>query len=122
MYRNPLFETKEGIPSQVPKLVLKTPLNLFRRSPHSSPPHSHTPPQSPSSTSSSPYYSSSSSSSTQSPHTPPSPTAFQPIVQARYASLVLPANLDALLAAYLKYLPTIMEKLVPLLKTIFKIF
>ena len=30
---------------------------------------------------------------------------FQPIVQARYASLVLPTNLHAFLAGYLKYLP-----------------
>jgi len=109
IYTNPPFETKEGIHSQVPKLVLKTPLKLFRRSPPSSPPHSHTPPQSPSSTSSS----SSSSSSTQAPHTPPSTMAFQHILQARYAALVLRANLDAFPTRYLKYLPMYNEETGP---------
>jgi len=102
VYSNPLFETKEAIHPQVQKLVLKTPLKSFRRSPPSSPPTSSSPPQSPFSTPSSP---SSTSSSTQTPHTPRLTMAFQPIVQARYAALVLPPNLDALLAGYLKYLP-----------------
>lgn len=102
VYSNPLFETNEGSYPQVQKLDLKTPLKSFRRSPPSSPPTSYSPPQSPFPT---PSLSSSTSSSTQTPHTPPLTMAFQPILQARYVALVLPPNLNALSAGYLKYLP-----------------
>ena len=66
IYTNPTFETKEGIPLQVPRLVVKTPLKSFRRSHPPSPPTSLSTPKSPS------YFSTSSSSSTstQTPHTP----------------------------------------------------
>lgn len=121
IYSNPPFETKECIPLWVPKLVLKTPLKFFRISPPPSPPTSsptlespyssstssssytstktpHTPPRQPHTPSGQPH-------TPQASHTPPAIIAFQPIVQARYAALVLTNNLDAFPAGYLKYLP-----------------
>jgi len=82
--------------------VIKTPLKSFKKSPPSlsppsSPPYTNSPPLSPSP--------SSLSSSSQTSHSSSSTMAFQPIVQSRYAALVLPPILDAFPNGYLKHLP-----------------